>query len=129
VFSRLSPASSFQLAAMRLAGTDVGLKTRTEDAMQSYRDVFNAYREKKEKESGSSGGGIRITVDSNRGFSFSAPREAGMLDLSDMPRLTIPAIPLPDYILPALVDCGLLAISGLLAFAGSVLAFVKYDVR
>lgn len=127
--SRVSPASSFQLAAMRLAGTDVGLKTRYEDAMQLYRQAFNAYREKKQKESGNGGGGVRITVDSDRGFSFSAPREAGTLDLGDMPVFTAPGGLLPDYLVPVMPDCTFLAIGGLLAFAGAVIAFLRYDVR
>ena len=127
--SRFSPASSFVLAAMQLAGTDVDLKTHYEDAMQSYRQIFNSYREKKQQESGSGGGGIRITVDSERGFSFSAPREAGMLDLSDMPRFETPKTSLGACIGPALADFGFLAVAGLLAFAGAVIAFLRYDVR
>jgi len=128
MLSRFSPASSYQLAAMKLAGTDVSLKSQYEDAMQAYRRLFNEYRDKKIGESGG-GGGIRITVDSERGFTFSAPREAGMLDLGDMPRFAVPVFGPGDYVLPALADCGLLAIAGLLALGGSVLAFMKSDVR
>ncbi len=126
--SRFSPASAFQLAAMQLAGTDVNLKTRYEEAMQTYRQSFNAYREKKQQESGNTGG-IRITVDSNSGISFQTPREAGTLDLSDMPRFEAPKIQLPEYIAPAFVDIGLLVIVGMMVFAGAFAAFLRYDVR
>ena len=34
---RFSPVASFQLAAMNLAGTDIGLKPRYEDALEAYR--------------------------------------------------------------------------------------------
>jgi roadblock/LC7 domain-containing protein len=125
--SRFSPASAFQLAAMRLAGTDVDLKTRYEDAMQAYRREFNAYRQKRERESG--GGGIRISMDNVRGFSFSAPRDAGSLNLSDMPVFTPPTQSLLEYIAPSFIDIGLLLVLGSAAFAGAFAAFVRYDVR
>jgi hypothetical protein len=126
--SRFSPASAFQLAAMQLAGTDVDLKTRYEDAMQSYRQIFNAYREKKERDSGGSGG-IRIRVDSDKGFSFSSPRDAGTLDLSDMPLFSAPKSSLQEYVAPTFVDIGLLVVLGLSVFAGAFVAFLRYDVR
>jgi ABC-type transport system involved in multi-copper enzyme maturation permease subunit len=126
--SRFSPASAFQLAAMQLAGTDVDLKTRYEDAMQTYRRSFIAYNEKKQQESGGSGG-IRITVDSEHGFSFQTPREAGTLNMSDMPRFEAPKIQLPEYIVPAFIDIGLLVVVGMMVFAGAFVAFLRYDVR
>ena len=99
--SRFSPASAFQLAAMQLAGTDIDMKTRYENAMQTYRQGFLAYREKKQQEAGGFGG-IRITMDSQRGFSFQAPRDNAALNLSDMPRFKAPEIALPDYITPGI---------------------------
>ena len=50
--SRISPVSAYQLAVMTLAGTDIALKTRTEDALQDYRNVFNEFKARKQKESG-----------------------------------------------------------------------------
>lgn len=126
--SRFSPASAFQLAAMQLAGTDVNLKTRYEDAIQTYRQGFVAYREKKQQEAGGSGG-IRITMDSEKGFSFQAPRENVSLDLSDMPRFNTPKAQLAEYVLPALIDIGLLIVVAMMVFAGAFVAFLRYDVR
>jgi ABC-type transport system involved in multi-copper enzyme maturation permease subunit len=128
MLARLSPAASFQLAAMQLAGTDVEMKNRYEDAMRSYREIFNQYSEKKQKESGDSGG-IRITVDSEKGFSFSAPRAAGALDLSGLPRFAPPSYSLATYLLPSLIDMGLLLVACMLTFAGAFVGFVRYDVR
>ena len=85
----LSPASAYQLAAMTLAGTEAEMKARYEKAIDDYRTLFNAYVEKRQKASGGMGGN-RITFDSNRGFSFSAPRDRGAIDVSDMPRFAPP---------------------------------------
>ncbi len=113
---------------MNLAGTNIDLKTRTEDAMQQYRKDFIAYREKKQKESGG-GGGIRIEWNSDSGMKIDAGRDKGTLDVSDMPRFEAPAHKLSDAIAPTIIDFGLLAIYTLIAFAGAFVAFLRYDVR
>ena len=126
--SRFSPASAYQLTAMNLAGTNIDLKTRTEDAMQQYRKDFLTYREKKQKESGG-GGGIRIEWNSDSGMTIDTGRDKGTLDISDMPRFEAPAHKLSDAIAPTLIDFGLLAIYTLTAFAGAFVVFLRYDVR
>ncbi len=126
--SRFSPASAYQLTAMNLAGTNIDLKTRTEDAMQQYRKDFIVYREKKQKESGG-GGGIRIEMDSESGMKIDTGRDKGTLDVSDIPRFETPAHKLSDAIAPTIIDFGLLAIYTLTAFAGAFVVFLRYDVR
>jgi hypothetical protein len=126
--SRLSPASAYQLASMNLAGTGVSLKSRYEDAMHSYRTAFTDYVDRKHKETGGQGG-FRITVDSRTGFHFSAPRERGTLDVSDLPAFHPPAVSFGETSSAAVTDAGLLAVFSLLALAGAFLAFLRYDVR
>ncbi len=128
IFARFSPASAYQLAVMNLAGTDIGLKNRYEDAIQGYRTVFNAFAAKKAKESGNAGG-IRITVDSDKGFSFSAPREKGTIDASELPHFAPPVRTFAEAVVPTAVDAGLLAVYTVLALAGAMVAFLRYDVR
>ncbi len=126
--SRISPASTYQLAAMKLAGTEVALKARYEDAMRDYRTRFNQYVDKKQKETGGAGG-FRITFDSERGVKFTAPREGGSLDLTDLPVFAPAEGPLREIAGSLVVDAGLLALASLLAFAGAFAAFLRYDVR
>jgi ABC-type transport system involved in multi-copper enzyme maturation permease subunit len=128
ILARFSPASAYQLAVMSLAGTDIGLKSRYEDAIQEYRTVFNAFVAKKVKESGNAGG-IRITVDSDKGFSFSAPREKGTIDVSEIPQFVPPARKFAEAVMPTAVDVGLIALYTVLALAGAMIAFLRYDVR
>lgn len=126
--SRFSPTSAFQLAAMNLAGTDIALKTRYEDALQNYRTIFTTYKDKKQKESGGMGG-IRIEMNSDTGIKIDTGREKGVLDTSDMPRFDHPIHTFKDGITPAIIDFGLLGIFSLVAFAGAFVRFLQYDVR
>jgi ABC-type transport system involved in multi-copper enzyme maturation permease subunit len=125
--SRLSPVSSYQLAVMNLAGTDIDLKNRYEDALNSFRTTFNNFKDRKQKESGG-GGGLRISVDSQTGIKIDVGREIA-LDLSNVPQFVAAAVPLMNILGQAAIDYGLLLIYSLLAFAGAFLVFQQYDVR
>ena len=122
--SRFSPASAYQLAVMDIGGTDIGLKTRYEDAIRSYRTTFNNYTQQKQKESGGTGG-MRITVDTDKGVSIDTPREKGTLNLTDVPQFDPPH---RVFIFPV-VDITILLVAALIAFAGSFVGFLRYDVR
>ena len=126
--SRISPASAFQLSAMNIAGTDITLKTRYEDALNMYRPTFTAYKDKKQKESGGVGG-IRIEMNSDTGVKIDIGREKGVLDISDLPQFNHPQHSFRDAITPAIIDFGLLGIFSLAAFAGAFVRFLRYDVR
>lgn len=126
--SRFSPASAYQLAAMNLAGTDIAMKTRYEDAMQMYRTAFNEAVDKKREADGSHGG-IQMRWDSDTGMKITMGREGGALEVSDLPRFTAPELSFAEAFAPTIVDFGLLAVYTMLAFAGAFAAFLRYDVR
>jgi len=128
VLSRVSPASAYQLAAMSLAGTGVQLKARYEESMRAYRTVLMRYVDARKKATGEQGG-FRITVDSQTGFHFSAPRERGTLDVSDVPAYAPPSVRFAETASASVVDAGLIAVFSLLAIAGAFVAFLRYDVR
>jgi ABC-type transport system involved in multi-copper enzyme maturation permease subunit len=125
--SRFSPVSAYQLAAMNLAGTDITLKTRYEDALEAYRTDFNRFKEQKQKESGSSGG-IRISIDTERGIKIDAGREMA-LDLAGMPEFTPNRPTLAESVSATGIDFGLMGGYSLLAFAGAFVMFLRYDPR
>jgi ABC-type transport system involved in multi-copper enzyme maturation permease subunit len=122
--SRISPASAYELALLDIAGTNIDLKARYEDAMRAFRTVFNEYTNKKQKESGDVGG-IRVTMDSEKGVSITTPREKGALDLTGLPRFTKPRLAAGFPI----VDAGILVLATLLSFGASLLRFSRYDLR
>jgi ABC-type transport system involved in multi-copper enzyme maturation permease subunit len=126
--SRISPASAYQLAAMSLTDTDVALKTRYEDSMNSYRALFNDYVDKKAEEAGPAGQ-IMIKVSSEDGFDMSSFDSDQSLDLSALPRYQHPDRSFSESFSTAVIDFGILGIYSLLAFAGAFLRFLKYDIR
>lgn len=127
LLSRFSPVSAFQLAIMNLGGTDTGLKSRYEDALNAYRTAFNQYKDQKRKESGSIGG-LRISVDSQSGVKIDVGREIA-LDLSGIPQFQLNRGTFVEAFAPTIVDFGLLGFFSIAALVGTFLAFLRYDVR
>ena len=126
--TRFSPASAYQLASMNVAGTDITLKRRYEQAMREYRMQFVQYVEKNAKETGNTGG-FRITIDSDTGFKFSAPRERGTLDLGGLPVFVAPQLSIAGVMSAVVVDAGILALFSIMGFAVASIAFLRYDLR
>jgi ABC-type transport system involved in multi-copper enzyme maturation permease subunit len=126
--SRLSPASAYQLAAMNLAGTDVGLKSRYEDAMSAYREDWAGFVTQKQAETEDQGGFVSVTISSESGVQIGTGRDIA-IDVSDMPRFKAPVQRFAEAFSPVIPDLGILSIGTLLAFVGAFVAFVRYDVR
>jgi len=126
--SRISPASSFRLAAMNIAGTDIDMKTRYEESMREYRDTFTEFTQKKASESGNSGG-FSINVSSDSGVSIDFGRDDQGLDTSEMPQYSEPLITASAGLSRSILDFGLLGIFILLTFGGTFFSFLRYDMR
>ncbi len=124
--SRLSPASTFQLLAMRVAGTGTELKERYEEALRLYRQSFLDFVASRD---GGQGTSHRIT----RRRASAAPKifedTDQPLDLSDMPRFIAPRLDTAGALAGTPMELGLLALEVLLAFAAGFVAFLRYDVR
>ena len=130
--SRFSPASSYQLGAMALAGTDIRVKTRYEDAINNYRNQFYQYVDEKKEETGDKGQimmAISLSDDGNQSMSIGGSRSKEKLDVSAVPRFAAPEMALKEVVEPVIVDFGLLILYALLAFTGAFIAFLRYDVR
>jgi len=126
--ARISPAAAYQLTAMNLAETDIRLKSRFLQSLETYHASFVDYADEQQKENGM-GGGVQITFDSNDGMRFSFGRDKGKLDVSGLPHYQSPSRSTMQILHPALIDFTLLAVYTLLALTGSFVAFMKYDVR
>lgn len=127
--SRISPASAYQLAAMNLAGSDIGLKSRNEQAMDNYRTEFNSFVESKQAEGGPGAGAFTISIDTEKGLSIGAPRDQAAIDASQVPVFAPPAISFGQVFSNILIDLGLLLIFTMAAFGGAFATFLRYDVR
>jgi ABC-type transport system involved in multi-copper enzyme maturation permease subunit len=126
--SRISPASSYQLAAMNLAATDIGSKNRYETSIDEYRNEFLSYVEKKQEESGGMGG-LMISIDSEKGIDIKDGRKESSLDTSELPKYSEPEITIRQIMTAVVPDIGLLALFTLAALAYSFIAFLRYDLR
>ncbi len=126
--ARISPVSSFRLAAMNISGTDIGMKSRYEESMRNYKDTFVTFTEKKQEESGQSAG-FRIEIDSNEGVKLDFGRNDQTLDTSDLPRYDAPLVLASNTFGNSILDFGLLGIFIILSFGGSFIAFLRYDMR
>lgn len=127
--SRFSPASAFQLAAMTLCATDVGMKSRYQEAMTRYREDLIEYAKMKGREADGPGGGfIKIEIDSEKGIQIGTGRDEPV-DVSDMPRFQPPTLNYAQVLVPVMTDIGILGIGTLLIFLGAFFAFLRYDVR
>jgi ABC-type transport system involved in multi-copper enzyme maturation permease subunit len=125
--SRVSPASMFQLVAFDVSGTGLSLNERYVDAINEYRDRFNAFVEER--------GGNRMVVRAG-GHADDEEEEQGAfgdqgkpLDLREMPRFEPSPIVARDVIAPTIPDLGLLGLLGVAFFGVAFVAFQRYDVR
>lgn len=126
--ARISPASSFRLAAMNIAGTDIDMKSRYEESMREYRDKFTDFTQKKQSESGSRGG-FSINVDSESGVKIDFGRDDQTLDTSEMPQYSAPVLSTSNALSKSILDFGLLGIFIILTFGGAFISFLRYDMR
>jgi ABC-type transport system involved in multi-copper enzyme maturation permease subunit len=129
--SRISPASSFQLVALDVAGTGLGLDQRYFDSIEEYRDRFSRYVEEQ--------GGNRFMIRLGHGDDDeeSDDEAAGgnlldqgkPLDLREMPRYQAPRLAAGEVIAPTIPDLSLLGALVAVCFAVAFAAFLRYDVR
>ncbi len=127
--TRFSPASSYQLAAMNLAATDLGMKQRYLESMDDYRSRFNDLVAKKDEEEGGMGGQFVISMSSEEGFSIKSGRDGGELDLSELPEYEQPARSLAEVLKKSITDFSLLFVYTMLALTGAYSFFMRYDLR
>ena len=129
VLSRISPVSAYQLAAMELAGTDLAMKSRNEDAMTRYRDDWLKHVQARQAETGEMGGFVSIEISSETGLKIGGSRGDERIDLSDMPRFSPVRLSAADVLPSVSTDLAILVLGGLAAFLGAWVAFWRYDVR
>ena len=124
--SRISPASAFQLVALEVGGTGLGLNDRYFDSIEEYRTRFGRYVEKQ----GGNTFSIRIGHGDEDDAAGGGMGDQGKpLDLQEMPRYQAPLLSAGEVIAPTLPDLGLMAVLVIGCFAIAFTAFLRYDVR
>ncbi len=116
--SRFSPASAYQLAAMDLTGTGLSLKSRYEDQLHGYKDIFSKFCAKKAEEEGN-GTSMGVAGDS----------KTKTIDISQIPEFKYVNPELAQVLQTTVIDMGILSFYILISIAGTFIAFHRYDVR
>ncbi len=123
--ARIVPPAAYQIAALNIAGTNVTLKPRYEDAMSAYRSTYSRFVELKTEEE-------REEMRMQRDGATVVIRGMGddtAIDASEMPRFEVPEQTFSEAIRPSLIDLGILAFFSVTFFGGAFVAFRRYDVR
>jgi len=124
--SRVSPTAVFQIAAMNLAGTDVGMKFRYMQQLSRYRDAF---AETIRKKTGSTADYFRIIVRRFSGGQNDQEEKQKSLNPSELPEYVEQPRNLGDTINASLFDMGLLVVLNAIFFGGAFYAFLRFDLR
>jgi hypothetical protein len=124
--SRVSPTAIFQIAAMNIAGTDVGMKFRYMQQLSRYREAF---AETMRKKTGSSADYFRIVIRRFSGGQNDQEEKQKQLNPSEIPEFVEQPRGLGDTIAASLFDMGLLVILNAVFFGGAFAAFLKFDLR
>ncbi len=122
--ARLSPATSLTLATTTLAGTSLELKNQFKQQAGEYQDVWADFLEEKTGISPRSMMRMRHVVDDG-----SPKEEPEYIDPTELPRFEFRAEEPAEAAASTVVDMGLLLFYNLLFFAGTFVAFIRYDVR
>jgi ABC-type transport system involved in multi-copper enzyme maturation permease subunit len=124
--SRISPTAVFQIAAMNIAGTDVGMKFRYMQQLNRYREAF---AETMRKKTGSSADYFRIVIRRFSGGQNDQEEKQKSLNPSELPEFVEQPRSIGDAMTASLTDMGLLLILNALFFAGAFYAFLRFDLR
>lgn len=130
IAARLSPLTSFELAAFDLSAAGIEQERRFVDALKEYgktwdeysrqkREAWDRYMEAKRKQSPD--GSIMVTSEEMEQFN--------KLDLSDYPRFKFEHMPFRERLGLVYVDVLLLLLWNAVFFMLAYLSFLRYDIR
>lgn len=126
--ARISPVSQLSLAITGLAGTSLHLKDRFYSKASEYRQQFSNFL--KDKTGISPNSMIRVKAKVRVGDEEDPVQNPpSEIDVSELPRFEFANVGLKESLADAAIDFGLLILLNLVFFAGSFVAFIKYDVR
>lgn len=119
--ARISPASSFSLAATSLAGSSLALKREYQEAANVYQQTYANFMVEK---TGMNPGGGMVFMRMEIGGEKPKP-----INPAELPVFEPKVITMKDTLSDALFDTGILVVFNLMFFACAFVAFLKYDVR
>ncbi len=119
LISRLSPASTFQFAATSISGTSLDLINSYKEQAKEYQKIFANFQI--EKTGGTSTSGMQMVVRNSD--------EAEEINPAELPKFQLNSPTFAKILSDSIIDIGLLVIFNILFFAGSIVSFIKFDLR
>ncbi|HIC68996.1 MAG TPA: DUF3526 domain-containing protein, partial [Candidatus Latescibacteria bacterium] len=125
IVARISPLTSFNLAAFDLAAAGIAQEVRFVDALKAYSQTWQTYSEEKQK-----AWDMERQRGSDGSVSFnSRDMEQLTVDLTDYPRFEFAHMSLLDRLSEIYLDILLLAVWNILFFMLAYLSFLRYDIQ
>ena len=118
--ARLSPSTSFSLAASNLAGTSLKMQRNFLDQADEYQNVYANFQ--KEKTGGTTGGGFTFVIRKDGA-------EKSEIDPTELPNFEYQPISFASVFQSSLIDLGILILYNIIFFAASFVFFLRYDLR
>lgn len=126
-FSRISPTSCLTLAANRLGTTDAELRNRFLESLRIFKEVYLKYADEQiRKNPDKRGGGVMVNINDS-GMQMEVPDYK--IELPGMPEFSIEEESVASVVEAIIPDILILTVFFLLLFAGTFIAFMRYDVR
>ena len=128
IAARISPLTSFNLAAFDLAAAGIAQEARFVDALKAYSQTWQTYSEEKQK-------AWREYMEQQRssdGSVFFVSGEMEQLrrvDLTDYPRFEFAHMPLLERLAEIYLDVLFLVVWNILFFMLAYLSFLRYDIQ
>jgi hypothetical protein len=126
--ARISPVTSFSLAASHLSGTSIQLKDRFYEKASEFQKPFGSFI--KDKTGLNPGGSIKIRASTAcGGGGEDENKKTEPINPAELPKFAFTNYDLNKSLKSAVVDLGILSFFNILFFAGAFVAFLRYDVR
>jgi ABC-type transport system involved in multi-copper enzyme maturation permease subunit len=128
IVARISPLTSFNLAAFDLAAAGIAQEARFVDALKAYSQTWQTYSEEKQKAWREYMERQR-SADGSVSFNSEEMEQFRRVDLTDYPRFEFSHMPLLDRLSEIYLDILLLAVWNILFFMLAYLSFLRYDIQ
>ena len=126
IVARVSPLTSFNLAAYDMAAAGIAQETAFVEALKAYSQSWEEYTEEKNR-------AFRELMEKQRSAGVSPTPEMWEqfrhADFADYPRFSFDHMPFNQRLSLIYTDVGLLVVWNVLFFMGAYLSFLKYDVQ
>jgi ABC-type transport system involved in multi-copper enzyme maturation permease subunit len=122
VVARISPLTSFNMAAFDLAGAGIAQEQRWVAGLKAFSETWQIYANEKQQE-------FMESRDDGQGNTFMTSREGATLDLSDAPRFSFSFSPIGDRLTEVYGDLLLLALWNVFFFMLAYLSFLRYPIQ